>query len=140
MVKIIGTQVVKARLRRLAGGEAVAEVGKALFVAGNRIQTTAQRSITEGSVSGRMHVPSRPGQPPKADTHGLDRQIETEQVGPLRVRVTSNARYSGFLEFGTSRMAARPFMMPAAEKERAAVTKLVREAVNRVIRGTGSRR
>jgi HK97 gp10 family phage protein len=112
MVKIVGTQVVKARLRRLAGAEAVQEVGKALFVAGNRIQTT----------------------------HGLDRQIETEAVGPLKVRVTSNAPYSAFLEFGTSRMAARPFMMPAAEKERAAVTTLVREAVNRVIKGTSSRR
>lgn len=136
MVKIIGTQVVKARLRRLVGAEGVAEVGKALFVAGNRIQTTAQRSITEGSVSGRGHVPSSPGQPPNADTHGLDRQIETEQVGPLKVRVTSNALYSGFLEFGTSRMAARPFMKPAAEKERAAVTTLVRDAVNRVVKST----
>jgi HK97 gp10 family phage protein len=140
MVTIVGTQVVKARLRRLAGAEAVQEVGKALFVAGNRIQTTAQKSITTGSISGKGHIPSKPGEPPNADTHGLDRQIETEAVGPLKVRVTSNAPYSAFLEFGTSRMAARPFMMPAAEKERAAVTTLVREAVNRVIKGTSSRR
>jgi HK97 gp10 family phage protein len=136
MVKIVGQQVVKARLRRLVGAEGVREVGKALFVGANRIQVRAQHSITEGSVSGKGHVPSRPGEPPNADTHALDRQIETEMVGPLKARVTSNDPKSKFLELGTSRMAARPFMTPAAEKERAAVTKLVRDAVNRVVKGT----
>ena len=133
MVKIVNRDVVKARLGRLVGAEGIAEVGKALFVAGNRIQVSAQHSITEGSISGKGHVPSAPGQPPNADTHRLDTQIETEAVGPLRVRVTSNAPYSAFLEFGTSRMAARPFMYPAAERERPFVTTLVRQAVNRVI-------
>jgi HK97 gp10 family phage protein len=140
VVKIVGKQVVNARLQRLAGAEAVAEVGKALFVAGNLIQTTAQNSITAGSISGKGHVPSRPGEPPNADTHALDRQIETEMVGPLKVRVTSKDPKSLYLEKGTSRMAARPFMYPAVAKRRDEVTKLVRDAVNRVIQGTQGRR
>lgn len=132
MVKIIGRAKAVGRINALRGAEAVREIGKALFVAGNRIQVDAQHSITEGSVSGKAHVASRPGEPPKADTHGLDRQIETELVEPLKVQISSNARYAAFLEFGTSRMAARPYMMPAARRNARAVTKLVRDAVTRV--------
>ena len=135
MVKVVGRQVVKARLDRLAGSEAIAEVGKALFAGANLIAVTAAQSITEGSVSGKGHVPSRPGEPPNADTHALDRQIESEMAGPLKARAISNDPKSVYLEKGTSRMAARPFMYPAAEKCRKQVTTLVRDAVNRVIRG-----
>lgn len=124
----------KAKIARLHGAEMVEAIGKALFVAGNRIQVRAQHSITEGAVSGRFHVPSLPGQPPKADTHTLDRQIETEQVEPLKVEVSSNAPYAAHLEFGTSKMAARPYMLPAAELERQKAVELVRDAVNRVIK------
>lgn len=134
MVKITGRQRVRARIEGLAGPEVVQAVGKALFVAGSKIQTYAQHSITEGSVSGKGHVASLPGQPPKADTHTLDRQIETTQVEPLKVRVSSNAPYSKFLEYGTSRMAARPFMMPALRANRREVTRLVRDAVKRAVR------
>jgi HK97 gp10 family phage protein len=137
MVKVTGRQVFTARLRRLASPEAVEQVGQALFVGGNRIQVDAQHSITEGSISGKGHVPSAPGEPPNADTHALDRQIETEMVGPLKVVVESRDPKSKFLEFGTSRMAARPFLMPAAERQRPEVTRLVREAVSRINKGTG---
>lgn len=137
MVKVTGRELAHRRIRGTTGDAAmVSEVGKALFVAGNRIQVAAQKSITEGSVSGAFHVPSLPGEPPNADTHTLDRQIETVQVEPLKVEVSSNAPYAAFLEFGTSKMAARPYMLPAAEKERAAAVQLVRSAVNRVNKGT----
>lgn len=132
MVRIAGTVNVRARIRAIQGPEAVQEIGKALFVAADRIKASAQRSITEGAISGAGHVASLPGQPPNADTHNLDRQIESELVQPLKAVVSSNARYSAALEFGTSRMAARPFMMPAAERERAEVTILVKTALNRV--------
>lgn len=134
MVKMVGRQRVRARIEGLASEYMVAEVSKALFVAGNMVQVYAQHSITEGSVSGSGHVASLPGEPPNADTHGLDRQIETTQVDPLKVRVSSNARYSKFLEYGTSRMAARPFMMPALRANKRQVTKLVRDAVSRAVK------
>lgn len=134
MVRIRGRENVRRRLNALTGPAAVKEIGAALFVAGSRIQTTAQHSITEGSVSGKGHVPSLPPAPPNADTHTLDRQIETVQVAPLRVQVQANAPYAVFLEYGTSRMAARPFMLPAMTLHRAEVVKGVRDAVNRVIK------
>tara|TARA_Y100001951_G_scaffold100969_1_gene105156 strand:- start:2823 stop:3167 length:345 start_codon:yes stop_codon:yes gene_type:complete len=105
-------------------------IGQALFAGGELIQTHAQRSITEGAVSGKGHVPSLPGEPPNADTHHLANNIETTQPRPDLVEVRSNAEYAAALEFGTSRMAERPYMVPARNKKRREVTELVIEAVN----------
>jgi HK97 gp10 family phage protein len=86
-------------------------------------------------VSGRNHVPSRPGEPPNQDTGVLASNIETVQISPVLVEVSSNAPYSAPLEFGTSKMAARPFMRPARDKMRAEVTELVRRAVAKIAKG-----
>jgi HK97 gp10 family phage protein len=137
MVSIRGWAQARRKLQRLRGPEMVKEVGAALFAGGSLIQTDAQHSITQGSVSGKGHVPSRPGDPPNADTHALDRQIETVQMGPLSVQVQSNDPKSKFLEYGTSRMAARPYMGPAEARNHAQVVLLVRQAVNRVIKRIG---
>ena len=136
MVEVFGRDKAKGKISGLQGAAMVAEVDKALFMGGNLVQTTAQKSITTGAVSGKFHVPSRPGEPPKADTHTLDRQIETAQTGPMQVEVSSNAPYSAYLEYGTSRMAARPFMGPAARRERAKVVRLVSEAAGRAVNTT----
>ncbi len=130
MVRITGADSVLGRLRGAAGREKIALVGRALFVGGDIIRTEAALSITRGSVSGRNHVPSLPGEPPNADTHLLDRSIEIEQVAPLRVQVSANAPYAVELEGGTSKMAARPFMGPAARAKRKEVVELVTKAVN----------
>ena len=107
------------------------EVSKALFTAGEVVEAEAGRSITAGSVSGKGHVPSRPGEPPNNDTGVLARNIETVQVEPFRVEVTSNAPYSVALEFGTSKMAARPFMGPAIQSTRKKVQQIIADAVSR---------
>lgn len=124
-----------ARLKRISGPTMEREVGKALFVAGNRIQVEAQISITTGAVSGKNHAPSRPGEPPNQDTGVLANNIETVQVEPLLVEVSSNAPYSAPLEFGSSRMAARPFMGPARDRKRKEVEQLIAKAVQRVTKG-----
>jgi HK97 gp10 family phage protein len=113
----------------------VRQVGAALFVGGQRVQVEAQTSITRGAVSGKGHVPSKPGEPPNADTHFLANNIETVQVAPLKVEVSSNAPYSAALERGTSKMASRPFMAPALKKKRAEVQDLIKRAVAKVARG-----
>lgn len=127
-----GAKAHVARLKRLSGAGLEREVGKALFVGGNRIQVAAQISITAGAVSGKRHTPSAPGKPPNQDTGVLGNNIETVQIEPTLVEVSSNAPYSAALEFGTSRVAARPFMAPARDKERGDVEKLVADAVKRL--------
>jgi HK97 gp10 family phage protein len=112
----------------------VRRVGAALFAGGQTIQVEAQLSITRGAVSGANHVPSAPGQPPNNDTSVLANNIETVQTGPLKAEVSSNAPYAAALEFGTSKMAERPYMRPATAAKRKEVTALVRRAVSNAIR------
>jgi HK97 gp10 family phage protein len=127
----------KSRFARMLDGlepAIVREVEKHMYAAGQRIQVAAQISITEGAVSGKGHKISAPGAPPNADTHHLANQIETLQVDRLRVIVTSQAKYSAALEYGTSKMAPRPFMVPAARAEKAQVTRILRQSAKRAIR------
>jgi HK97 gp10 family phage protein len=131
---MIGAKAHIARLRKLSGSDMERAVGKALFAAGEAIQVKAQVSITSGSVSGRNHVPSKPGEPPNQDTGTLANNIETVQLKPLLVEVSSNAPYSAALEFGSSKVAARPFMVPARDAKRKEAEQLVKNAVAAVVR------
>lgn len=131
--KISGGKEASARIRNLSGPEMVQGVGKALFVAGQTIEVEAAHSITAGAVSGKNHVPSKPGEPPSADTHVLDRSIETVLVEPLKVEVSANAPYAAALEYGTSKMAARPYMGPAVARKKDEVVQLVGDAVKVVV-------
>lgn len=135
MPKVTGKGSVNKRLSGLAGQQKVALVGQALFAGGERIKATASRKITEGAVSGKNHVPSRPGQPPNENTGHLRTNIKVYQVAPLRVQVVSEANYSAALEYGTSKMAARPFMGPSAREESPAVKALVNKAIDKVLKG-----
>lgn len=135
MPKITGGGSHAARLKRLTSPQGIAGIGKALFVAGEQIQVAAQVSITAGAVSGKGHVPSAPGTPPNNDTGVLANNIETIQAGPLLVQVSSNAPYAAAQEFGNSKLPERPYMRPAAAKERQAATQLVRDAINHIAKG-----
>jgi HK97 gp10 family phage protein len=53
----------------------------------------------------------------------------------LRVEVSSNAPYAVELEFGTSKMAARPYMGPATQRKKKEVIELVRGAINEAVKG-----
>lgn len=128
---IKGMKAHAARLRALGGGSLEYQVGKALFAAGEAIQVEAQIGITTGSVSGKYHVPSAAGGYPNQDTGTLANNIETVQKKPLLVEVSSNAPYSSALEFGTSKMAARPFMTLARNAKLKEAQALVVQAVKR---------
>lgn len=131
MVKISGAKRFTDRLQRMSGARTTTLTDRALYAAGQLIEIEAESSITAGSISGPGHVPSLPGQPPNADTRQLDGSIHTVVVGRGRVNVESTAPYSAALEFGTSKMAARPFMAPAAKKKSPEAKKLVAEAIRR---------
>lgn len=133
MPRITGRDGVTVRLNRLASQEAVQKVGQALYVGGDAIRAEAAHLITEGAVSGKHHVPSAPHTPPNEDTGVLRTHIETTQVAPLKVEVSSNAPYAAALEFGTSKMAERPYMRPATARKRKEVVALVRAAVNAAV-------
>lgn len=132
MPKITGDRAVTRRLSALSGEQMVTEVGKALYAGGELIDAEASQLITEGAVSGKNHVPSLAGEPPNEDTGHLRTNIIVTQTAPLRAEVSSNAEYAVALEFGTSKMAERPYMRPASQRVKKDVIALVQGAVRRV--------
>jgi HK97 gp10 family phage protein len=135
VVKVSGSEQHIERMERMSGPELVRQMGAALFVAGQEIEVEAAHSITQGAVSGKGHIPSLPGEPPNADTHLLDRSIETHATGPLKVQVSSNAPYSVHLELGTSTMHERPYMRPAAQKKRDRVVEIISKTASKLAAG-----
>lgn len=59
-----------------------------------------------------LHRASKPGDPPAPDTGDLRRSTFMEESAE-RIVVGVQMAYARFLEFGTERMAPRPFMRPA---------------------------
>ena len=105
------------------------------------IRGEAIKSIQTGAKSGvvyqmynprREHRASAPGQAPASDTGNLVSKIIIKQKTRNITNVESNANYSAFLEYGTSKMQPRPFMLPAFEKSKkpildATFTRVVRK-------------
>jgi HK97 gp10 family phage protein len=73
----------------------------------------------------RTHTASRAGDPPNTDTGFLASNIHLViDADGFGCDVESRADYSAALEFGTSKMAARPFMQPALEENKAKIKKM----------------
>lgn len=72
--------------------------------------------------------PSAPGEPPGKRTGTLGRSIahEVEKKADIIVgRVGTNITYAIPLEFGTSKMSARPFLRPGLEKNKAKIKQIL---------------
>lgn len=136
MAKIAGATQFTAKLRN--NSVAAAQfIDSAVFELANRVQVDAQTSITDGAVSGAGHIPSAPGMPPNNDSGVLENNIETlrgSESGSIKYLVSSNAPYASALEFGTSRMQARPYMRPALEKNRERIAKRLAAAIDQANR------
>lgn len=121
--------------RRLAAlAKNADKISQALFVAADAIKVTARHSITAGSISGKGHVASLPGEPPNRDTGHLDTNIESFRTGPLSAAVKSQAEYAAALEYGTSKMAARPYMRPAVKANEAKIKAIAVATVKRMVK------
>jgi len=115
--------------------DAKALVGRA----GNLVRNTAVQSIQQGAKSGvvyekynprRTHKASSAGQPPATDTGFLVNNIALKiDADSLGASVESRADYSVFLEFGTSKMSARPFMQPALESNKGKIRQLEKRMI-----------
>lgn len=79
--------------------------------------------------------PSAPGEPPGVDTGTLRRgmNVEREKQAVYNIN-TGQTEYAPYLEFGTSRMGARPFMGPLAEHLRKDAEKIVRDFIAEKLR------
>ena len=117
-------------------GEMRRRLSTAVYAIADNVKVDAQISITNGSVSGKGHVPSAPGQPPNNDTGLLaDGILVQHQIGSLEARVVSTTPYAADLELGTSKMAERPYMRPAAKANQQTGKAKMRIAVDFVLKG-----
>ena len=118
------------------------ELQKGLLASAQRVERAAKDSIRQGSKTGRVytrrtvtHRASAPGEAPASDTGRLINSISSylNRIAGLESFVVAGrgvVKYASMLEFGTIRMAARPFMVPAYEKSRAWIKERLARAVN----------
>ena len=119
---------VKARLNRLKRYEQTKaivrkELIKIVTVGLNNVRNTAISGIKQGIKTGTVRkdgsIRSAEGEFPATDTGFLASNIFVKRSPTgLSGEVISKANYSAFLEFGTSKMGARPFMQPSLEENR----------------------
>ena len=117
------------RLRKMASPAAKSLTDRALYAAGDLVKTEMQILIVTGSITGKGHVASKPGDPPNADTRDLDSNIFVVPVRSGRVDVEATSDHAVPLQFGTSKMEARPFADVALRKRKDEAIDLIKWAV-----------
>jgi hypothetical protein len=96
------------------------------------VQQIAQDVEREVKTNWSPDSPSPEGGPPGVDTSTLTNSVAADQLaGNMLVWIVQiGASYGADLEFGTARMAARPFFVPAIERGAARLpSALLREVV-----------
>jgi HK97 gp10 family phage protein len=98
------------------------------------VQNEARQSILKGPKTGRLYIrrgrirhrASAPGEPPASDTGTLARSIVIDvDTRAFTATVGSNVKYAPYLELGTSRMRARPFLSRALQLKRSQIVKVI---------------
>lgn len=133
-VRAKGLDGMRARFARLRGA-AEPTLRETLREYGELIEDNAKENIATGPKTGivykrynppRVIQSSAPGQSPADDLGNLYASISFSGVTGniatgLRATVGSALAYAAMLEFGTRKMAARPYMLPAYNEARAAL-------------------
>jgi HK97 gp10 family phage protein len=106
------------------------------------LETAVKVSMSASSHSGRVyygHRASAPGETPAVDTGVLVNSINTQLVSSSNTsalaEVGTGVEYAEFLEFGTSKMAARPFMRPGYDNNVTRIEETIRRFAKQSIEG-----
>jgi HK97 gp10 family phage protein len=128
-IQVTGVAELKKKLRSLGTGMEEAIFGGVILTA-NEIRTDAIKSIQNKSGGTQVqrsrqgggtytHTAAAEGGAPNTDTGKLVASIAVEpNRSGVYALVGSNLDYSGFLEFGTSKMGARPWLEPALRQNK----------------------
>src|SRR3990172_8567370 len=121
--------------------EVPAGMGKAMLAGAFVLEGFIKQSMQEGHHGriyrrgGKVHQASAPGETPAVDFGNLINSIDSSLLDNNASQVTTNADYAPALEFGTARMAARPFMRPAVDEHEGEVISAVRATILRLVEG-----
>jgi len=138
---VIGGEKVAKELQK-KGSEIVKENEIAIKKGALLIEATAKKSMRG---TGTPHTPSAPGEPPAVEFNLLRASITHQFIGgadgvtDAKVGVRSGDdpdkyNYGFFLEFGTSKMHARPFLLPALNKSMEAIKRFITQGIKSVAR------
>lgn len=123
-VTVTGVNELKAKLKMMGASMEDAVFGGVILTA-NEVRTDAIKSIQNKSGGTQVrrtrqgggtytHTASAEGGAPNTDTGKLVSSVSIElNKGGVYALIGSNLDYAGFLEFGTSKMGARPWLEPA---------------------------
>lgn len=122
-VEIKGAKEVQDLIKRMQR-EGDKKLEKMLAEGALNTENVSKRSIQQHQSAGityqrgnTTHTASRPGQPPNTDTGNLVNNITISKIsGGYDVGSRTGAPYGLWLEFGTLKTAARPWLTPAYEK------------------------
>lgn len=139
---VMGADSLMSKLQSLPA-LATAKIVQALDDAAQSLKDDASHKINNGRRSGRVykvpggtHQASAPGEYPKTLTGqlvaSLFKRISTTTA--LTAEVGTGLDYGKFLEFGTSRMAARPWLRPSFLEVLPAARNAVYAAMSNAIR------
>jgi len=154
-IVIIKTNIrgINSTIRRFAelkrrGSEIVEE---AVFDTATHTHRTAVQGIQKGPASGRVyarylgrrggrlkrprrHQASAPGEYPASDTGRLASSVQMDQQTRMRIYVGTRVKYGRHLEYGTSRMAARPWLLPSFKVAIKATKRSLRDSARQLRR------
>lgn len=126
-VEVIGESALRQRLSKIPAKQlSVMEV--ALKLSALEIRNEAIRSIQQGPATGAVygnHQASAPGEKPATDTGVLVSSIQsglvTKTRGTVEAVAGTDLDYGIHQEFGTQKMAARPWLGPAFEARKQSI-------------------
>lgn len=141
MTTVSGLDEIDRKLKEMAK-EVDQTLRSQLIAAGKLVEGEAKRLIAQQSPGRTVtiyrngkkknHVASRPGDAPNTDTSNLITRIHTEIHGDAAY-VGTNVEYAAPLEFGTTKMAARPFLTPAFYNKLPIITKIIGKEIKLAI-------
>lgn len=107
------------------------EAGKnAALAAGIALQKEMKSTFTNAGPS-----PSAAGNPPAVDTGNLRRSIQVKQdTANGDVEVGTNLEYARYLEYGTSKMAARPWLNRSYNNAKTSMSQMAKFALEKTYR------
>ena len=143
-IQVTGVAELKKKLRSLGASMEDAIFGGVILTA-NEIRTDAIKSIQNKSGGTQVqrsrqdggtytHTAAAEGSAPNTDTTKLVASIAVElNKSGVYALVGTNLDYAGFLEFGTSKMGARPWLEPALRKNKDNLQRNINAAADALI-------
>lgn len=111
------------------------KIEKAMLQGGLWMRDRVKESINVGNRDGSQ--PSKPGEPPRKQTARLFKSIAAvveRGPGMVSALVGTNVKYGRYLEYGTSKMAPRPYLRPALLKHTARAGQVIAKALRQLSR------